>query len=221
MSLSFVITWFIINILFPDLSLTYVDEHKSLLSLVLACQFETTRIFFIRQNKCVLFNAASLISVSDSLTAMLSPHLDEPRAYIGCMKSGEVFSDSWVHLILSHQSVCLSWAGHSALNFHSSVPFISFHLISSENTNGTNLTGGNLATESREYIPNFLRKLFHHMPAQEQLDGFLNPIYLCQLFISCWSSFFFRDFAPLLLPASSTRAWWDCTEIVQFINDHL
>ncbi|CAA6661030.1 unnamed protein product [Spirodela intermedia] len=30
----------------------------------------------------------------DSLTTMLSPHLDQPRVYIGCMKSGEVFSDS-------------------------------------------------------------------------------------------------------------------------------
>ncbi|KAG6489955.1 hypothetical protein ZIOFF_051237 [Zingiber officinale] len=29
----------------------------------------------------------------DALGTMLAAHLDKPRAYIGCMKSGEVFSD--------------------------------------------------------------------------------------------------------------------------------
>lgn len=34
------------------------------------------------------------LSYTDSLGAMLSAHVDKPRVYLGCMKSGEVFSDS-------------------------------------------------------------------------------------------------------------------------------
>lgn len=34
---------------------------------------------------------------TDALGAVLAGHLDKPRVYIGCMKSGEVFSQPWVN----------------------------------------------------------------------------------------------------------------------------
>lgn len=37
-----------------------------------------------------------VIGYTDALGAILSNHVNEPRAYIGCMKSGGVFSKSWV-----------------------------------------------------------------------------------------------------------------------------
>lgn len=41
------------------------------------------------------YNSYSLSFVchADALGAALSSHLDKPRVYIGCMKSGEVFSE--------------------------------------------------------------------------------------------------------------------------------
>ncbi|KAH7651561.1 Glycosyl transferase family 31 protein [Dioscorea alata] len=43
--------------------------------------------FYVKANDNVYVNI-------DSLGAMLSAHVDKPRVYLGCMKSGEVFSDS-------------------------------------------------------------------------------------------------------------------------------
>lgn len=43
-------------------------------------------------NHCYL----CLVFSADALGNMLATHLDEPRVYIGCMKSGEVFSEPWV-----------------------------------------------------------------------------------------------------------------------------
>lgn len=34
---------------------------------------------------------------TDALGSVLASHLDKPRVYIGCMKSGEVYSQPWVH----------------------------------------------------------------------------------------------------------------------------
>jgi hypothetical protein len=35
-----------------------------------------------------------ILAFADTLSAMLKTHWDKPRVYIGCMKSGEVFSES-------------------------------------------------------------------------------------------------------------------------------
>jgi hypothetical protein len=37
-----------------------------------------------------------LIYSTDALGGVLTSHLDKTRVYIGCMKSGEVFSEPWV-----------------------------------------------------------------------------------------------------------------------------
>uniref|UniRef100_A0A804LWP6 Hexosyltransferase n=1 Tax=Zea mays TaxID=4577 RepID=A0A804LWP6_MAIZE len=57
-----------------------------------------TKSFFA--NAAETFNAAFYAKVNDdiyinvdTLSAMLETHWDRPRVYIGCMKSGEVFSD--------------------------------------------------------------------------------------------------------------------------------
>lgn len=42
----------------------------------------------------VYISCSLLVSSSaDALGATLATHLDKPRVYIGCMKSGEVFSE--------------------------------------------------------------------------------------------------------------------------------
>jgi hypothetical protein len=56
------------------------------------------------------------------LGATLAAHLDKPRVYIGCMKSGEVFSEPWGSYVIwnamhfmkntyfgSHPGVCELW----------------------------------------------------------------------------------------------------------------
>lgn len=35
----------------------------------------------------------SLLLLTDALGTALAAHFDKPRAYIGCMKSGQVFSE--------------------------------------------------------------------------------------------------------------------------------
>lgn len=61
------------------------------------------------------YNSYSLSFVchADALGAALSSHLDKPRVYIGCMKSGEVFSEPWV----TKNVVSYSFSGNKML-FH-------------------------------------------------------------------------------------------------------
>ena len=39
-----------------------------------------------------------VVFFSDALGNTLAAHVDKPRVYMGCMKSGEVFSEPWVKL---------------------------------------------------------------------------------------------------------------------------
>lgn len=41
----------------------------------------------------LVFTAHIFFSCKDALGTTLAAHLDKPRVYIGCMKSGEVFSE--------------------------------------------------------------------------------------------------------------------------------
>ncbi|KAF8379650.1 hypothetical protein HHK36_029094 [Tetracentron sinense] len=67
----------------------------------------------------------------DALGAMLATHLDKPRVYIGCMKSGEIFSEA----------------------LHPSSIFTNLLLLGfSGITNGMKRSGGNLVMENREYF---------------------------------------------------------------------
>ena len=81
---------------------------------------------------------------------MLETHWDKPRVYIGCMKSGEVFSDSWVSITIPFQKlivlffVCLEfcivvWQINLSASFKT------------EPTSGMNQTGGNLVMGNRKY----------------------------------------------------------------------
>ncbi|WOK95733.1 hydroxyproline O-galactosyltransferase [Canna indica] len=60
---------------------------------------EKTKLFFIHAAETwdaefyAKINDDVYVNI-DALGAMLANHLDKPRAYIGCMKSGEVFSES-------------------------------------------------------------------------------------------------------------------------------
>ncbi|KAL0408085.1 UNVERIFIED_CONTAM: Hydroxyproline O-galactosyltransferase HPGT1 [Sesamum radiatum] len=59
--------------------------------------------FYVKINDDVYVNI-------DALGAVLASHLDKPRAYIGCMKSGEVFSEPLVLHTYAHDDVSVgSW----------------------------------------------------------------------------------------------------------------
>jgi hypothetical protein len=59
--------------------------------------------WFLRNSSCrygseiitgIVHNMEKILGFADTLSAMLKTHWDKPRVYIGCMKSGEVFSES-------------------------------------------------------------------------------------------------------------------------------
>lgn len=47
-----------------------------------------------------IFYYLHVLSCTDALGATLATHLDKPRLYMGCMKSGEVFSEQWAPYLL-------------------------------------------------------------------------------------------------------------------------
>lgn len=52
--------------------------------------FKLTCLFFLKRNQALI---CMFFCHADVLAAVLSANLDKPRIYMGCMKSGEVFSE--------------------------------------------------------------------------------------------------------------------------------
>lgn len=85
-----------------------------------------------------------LLFCTDALGSTLASYLDKPRVYVGCMKSGEVFSEPWVWCKSAHAFNVGS--GHLTMKLN----LILSTWIFSGAINGTNQIGGNLVIKKRE-----------------------------------------------------------------------
>lgn len=83
-------------------------------------------------------------SFADALGATLANHLDKPRLYIGCMKSGEVFSEPWAPYLVQ------TLKRH--LLYEEFILWFSYWClwIMAGTINGMNQSGGNLVTKNRK-----------------------------------------------------------------------